>query len=135
MIWLKEMMKKEGEIMEKFLFVVGVMLITALIVSIVFFGLTPMGRTIWHQYRFGGDSITPEQRQEVEDTCRAMIASWEADLQTYKDLKDTDKDGAEVARLSANKTADMYNEYLLMNSYVFGETLPDGIYAVIANIE
>jgi hypothetical protein len=121
--------------MEKFLFVLGVMLITALIAGIVFFGLTPQGRIIWHQYRFSGDRITPEQVKEVEDTCRAMIASWEADLQTYMDLKDTDKDGAEVARLSANRTADMYNEYLLMNTYVFGETLPDGIYAVIESIE
>ena len=57
-----------------------------------------------------------------------MIAAWEVDVQSYKD-------GNEEAKASANATAKLYNEYMQKNAYLFGETLPEGIYAAIEPIE
>ena len=117
--------------MDKFLFFIAIMIITAIAVSLVYFGLTPQGREIWKQYqqKKTDDRITDEQRKEVEDTCRKMIASWEADLYLYKQTKNIE------AKERANRTAAEYNKYILQNGYVFGETLPDGVFAVIDSIE
>ena len=85
------------------------------------------------------DEITDEQRKEVEDTCRAMISSWETDAEQYRRYKNSDtaeyKELAEQSRINANITATSYNDYILLNGYVFGDTLPDGVYAVIEIIE
>ena len=116
--------------MEKFLFVLGIMLITALIVGAVFFGLTPMGRSIWNQYwmQIHGDSPTVEQIKEVEDTCRKMIESWEADAEIFR------LNGDVEAKMRANQTAEAYNEYIAKNSYVWNGNMPKDIYAAIEPI-
>lgn len=129
--------------MQKFLFVLSVVLITALILAVIFFGLTPMGRTIWNTYRLEmhkiDDRTTYEQKKTVEDTCRSMIASWNADVLTYKQYKDSDskeqQGWAEQAKMRANKTAATYNEYMLKNGFVFNGNIPSDIYAVIGYIE
>lgn len=120
----------------------GIILAVILIIGVIFFGLTPTGRSIWNQYRFTmhkTDEITYEQRKEVEDTCRAMISSWNFDVLTYKQYKDADtaeKQGwAEQAKMRANKTAASYNEYVLKNSFVWAGNVPADIYAVIDYIE
>ena len=74
------------------------------------------------------DRITDEQRKAVEEECRSLITSWETYAQAYRE-------GDTEAKESANKTAAAYNEFLQKNSYVFGETLPEGIYAAIEPIE
>lgn len=60
--------------------------------------------------------------KSVEDTCRAMIASYQSDALTYNQYKnspDTEKQNwAEQARMRANRTATTYNEYMRKNSYV-----------------
>lgn len=119
----------------------GIIVLVTVILLFVFFRFTPQGQEIWNQYRKSGktDEITDEQRKEVEDTCRAMISSWETDAEQYRRYKDSDtaeyKELAEQSRINANITATTYNEYLLLNGYVFGDKLPDGVYAVIDVIE
>ncbi|MBP5782048.1 MAG: hypothetical protein J6W04_00755 [Bacteroidales bacterium] len=120
-----------------------VILIFALMVGLsVFFGLSPKGMEIWremHGMPAHPDVITDETRKATEDYCRALIASWEEDAEVYRQYKDSEDDEgrekAEQAKLSANKTAERYNEYMLMNAYVWGEHLPDGIYAMIEAID
>lgn len=115
--------------MEKFLFIIGVMLITALIAGAVFFGLTPTGRSIWNQYHTKHiDAVTAEQIKEVEDNCRAMIADWEADAEAYR------QNGDNEAKEKANKTAEAYNEYIAKFSYVWDGNMPKDIYAAIEPI-
>ena len=78
------------------------------------------------------DRTNYETLKKVEDTCRAMIASYEADKLTYEQYKNsTDKEkteGAEQARMRANKTATSYNNYILKNNYVWSDNVPKDIY-------
>ncbi|MBQ6503219.1 MAG: hypothetical protein IJI57_04830 [Flexilinea sp.] len=128
--------------MEKFLSILGIMLITALFAGLIFFGCTPQGREIWNQYQYSmhkTDEITYEQRKTVEDSCRAMISSWNFDILTYQQYKDADtaekRSWSEQAKMRANRTAATYNEYILKNSYVWAGNIPADIYAAIDYIE
>lgn len=77
------------------------------------------------------DRTNYETRKKVEDTARASIASYKADKATYemyKDSKSEEKQSwAEQAKMRANKTASVYNEYMLKNSYVFEGNIPKDI--------
>ena len=125
--------------MERFLFVIGIMLITMLIVGVLYFGLTPTGRSVWNQYRTTmhkvDDRITDEQRMQVENMCYSMMTYWDLDALAYTQYKDIDPERAEVAKSSANRMADRYNEYIFKNGYVFQGNMPNDIYAVSARIE
>lgn len=70
-------------------------------------------------------------RKQVEDTARASIASYKADKSTYemyRESEDKEKQSwAEQAKMRANKTANIYNEYMLKNSYVFEGNIPADI--------
>jgi len=77
--------------------------------------------------------------KEVEDTCRAMIASYTADklrYETYAASDSEEKQGwAEQAKIRANTTAVKYNEYYLKNSFVWKDNIPDDIAAELPYIE
>ena len=77
------------------------------------------------------DKTNYDTRKQVEDTCRAMIASYTSDKLTYEQYKDSDSEEkqswAEQARMRANKTAASYNEYVLKNSYVWEDNIPSDI--------
>ena len=77
------------------------------------------------------DNTSYENRKKVEDTCRAMIASYESDKLTYEQYKDSDNEEkrswAEQAKMRANKTAASYNNYILENSYVWSDNVPTDI--------
>ena len=77
------------------------------------------------------DKTTYETRKKVEDTARASIASYKTDKATYemyKDSEDKEKQSwAEQAKTRANKTANVYNEYIRKNSYVFENNIPSDI--------
>lgn len=97
--------------------------------------LTPSGRATWNLW-FGvvqkaDDATSYETRKKVEDTCRAMVSSYEGDRLTweqYRDSEDREKQGwAEQAKMRANKTAATYNNYILENSYVWSGNVPDDI--------
>lgn len=77
------------------------------------------------------DATSYEKKKKVEDTCRAMIASYESDQLTYEQYKDSDNEEkqswAEQAKMRANKTASTYNNYILENSFVWAGNVPKDI--------
>ena len=103
--------------------------------ALIFFGLTPMGRAAWNtwftQVQKADDSTRYETMKKVEDTCRSMIASYESDKLTYEQYKDSDNEEkqswAEQAKMRANKTASSYNNYVLENSLVWEDNIPNDI--------
>ena len=114
---------------------IGIIIATVLMVGILWFGCTPAGRTTWnnwwHDVQKADDNTSYETRKKVEDTCRAMIASYEADKLTYEQYKDSDDEEkqswAEQAKMRANKTASNYNNYIRTNSYVWKDNVPSDI--------
>lgn len=77
-------------------------------------------------------------RKKVEDTCRSMMASYKADVLTWKQYKDADgeqRGWADQAKMRANKTAASYNEFVLKNSYVWEGNVPADIDYQLAYIE
>lgn len=77
------------------------------------------------------DATNYETIKKVEDTCRAMIASYEADKLTYEQYNGSanqeQQSWADQARMRANKTAVTYNEYILKNSFVWDGNVPSDI--------
>lgn len=105
-----------------------------LIGAIIFFGFTPGGRSVWNNYTHSlekADENQYETKKQVEDTARAMIASYKSDVATYEQYKDSDNEEkqswAEQAKMRANRTANSYNEYILKNSYVWEDNIPSDI--------
>lgn len=104
-------------------------------VLIFFFVANPLGVMSWNSW-FGlvqkaDDATNYETLKQVEDTCRSMIASYEADSLTYEQYKDSEDDEqrswAEQAKMRANRTASTYNNYILENSYVWSGNVPNDI--------
>lgn len=113
---------------------------TGLIVTILAFLIvaaiaTPAGRYIYRQREYAiqkaDDAANYATRKEVEDSCRAMIASYESDKLTYEEYKDSEsaekRSWAEQAKMRANKTAATYNNYVLKNSFVWSGNVPADI--------
>ncbi len=79
------------------------------------------------------DATRYETLKKVEDSCRAMMASYEADKLTWEQYKDSDSEEkrgwADQAMMRANRTAATYNEYVLKNSYVWEGNIPHDIRA------
>lgn len=103
--------------------------------AIIYFAAVPSGRAAWnnwfHIVRKADDVTNYATKKKVEDTCRAMQASYASDKLTYEQYKDSDnsekQSWAEQAKMRANKTAASYNEYILKNSYVWKDNIPDDI--------
>lgn len=112
-----------------------IVLTFAIIIAGFLSGCTPMGRASWNTYwgavQKADDATNYHTKKEVEDTCRSMVASYEADRLTYEQYKDSDdeeKQGwAEQAKMRANKTAATYNNFILENSYVWSGNVPNDI--------
>lgn len=120
--------------MRKTLTFLGAALLVVLIcVGAVFIG---WGNT-WFSNQVGyvnqkiDDATNYETRKEVEDSCRAMIASYEADKLTWEQYKDSEsseqRSWADQAKMRANRTAATHNNYILKNSYVWSGNIPDDI--------
>lgn len=101
----------------------------------LFFAANLLGVMAWNSW-FGlvqkTDDVTNyDTLKKVEDTCRSMIASYEADKLTYEQYKDSDNEEkqswAEQAKMRANKTASSYNNFILENSYVWADNVPEDI--------
>ena len=97
---------------------------------IVLFSLnscTPVGVAVWNMYDYAlhktDDATNYHTIKKVEDSCRAMIASYEADKLTYEQYKESEdeekRSWAEQAKMRANETASTYNNYILENSFVW----------------
>lgn len=125
-----------------------VTIIAAVILALVigfgaWVGCTHAGRAAWNLW-FGSvqkvdDATNYNTRKKVEDTCRSMISSYEADRLTYEQYKDSEneeKQGwAEQAKMRANKTAATYNNFILENSYVWSGNVPDDIRQELSYLE
>lgn len=112
------------------------LIIIGLIVFGVYVSFFPGGRALINSYdnmmKKVDDRTTYETRKQVEDKARASIASYKSDKTTYEMYRDSDntekQSWAEQAKMRANKTANVYNEYMLKNSYVFDGNIPSDIY-------
>lgn len=102
---------------------------------VLFFAVNPLGVMSWNSW-FGlvqkaDDATNYETLKQVEDTCRSMIASYEADRLTYEQYKNSEDDEqqswAEQAKTRANRTASTYNNYILENSYLWSGNVPNDI--------
>lgn len=121
--------------MKKATAVLLALFLVALIGTSIFFSSTPAGKAMWNNWFFAvqkaDDRTNYETCKEVEDSCRAMIASYTSDKLTYEQYKDSDNEEkqswAEQARMRANKTAASYNEYVLKNSFVWEGNVPSDI--------
>jgi ABC-type multidrug transport system fused ATPase/permease subunit len=113
-----------------------VIIIVLFIILPLYFGATPAGKTMWnnwfHAVQKADDNTNYKTLKEVENTCRAMISSYKTDKSTYeqyKDNKNSEKQGwGEQAKMRANKTANIYNEYILKNSYIWKHNVPPDIF-------
>lgn len=128
--------------MRKVLSIVGAVVVAALIcVFLIFLGWgdTWLGNQVEYVDRKIDDATNYETRKTVEDSCRAMIASYEADKLTYEQYKDSENDEqrswADQAKMRANRTAANYNNYILKNSYVWSGNIPEDILAELPIIE
>lgn len=121
----------------------GVALAIILVLAILFFAVTPVGRGVWntwfHAVQKADDVTNYETKKQVEDSCRAMISSYTSDGLTYEQYKDSDNEEkqswAEQAKMRANKTATSYNEYVLKNAYVWNGNIPADIRMNLPYIE
>lgn len=117
-------------------FLAGFMALILLIVLIVggtlggWFG-TWFGNTVEYIDQKIDDATSYDTRKKVEDACRAMQSSYEADRLTYEQYKTSDSEEkqswAEQAKMRANKTAATYNNYILENSFVWSGNVPGDI--------
>ena len=118
-------------------------ILIALVLMAAFFCITPVGVALRNSYGFAvqkvDDATRYETRKKVEDTCRAMIANYEADCISYEQYKqsdDAEKQGwAEQAKMRANRTAASYNEYYLKNSFVWSGAVPSDIRGSLPYLE
>lgn len=109
---------------------------------IIFFN-TPAGRGAINAYRHEvqkvDDATNYATKKEVEDSCRAMISSYESDKLIYEQYKNSDNEEkqswAEQAKMRANKTASTYNNYILKNNYVWQGNIPSDILQELEVIE
>ena len=117
-------------------------LATIIISTTIFFAATPTGRAIWNDWMFALNKVdehTYENQREVENTCRAMIATYNIDKNIYLQYKDsTDSEQASWAnnaKIRANSTASIYNNYIIQNSFVWQDNVPSDIFMTLAYIE
>lgn len=124
--------------MKAFVWVLIVIIVLALI-----FVTGPAIRALRNNYEYRLhkiDEATDYQTlKNVEDSCRAMIASYEADkliFEQYKDSENEEKQSwGEQAKIRANRTAATYNEYMRKNSYVWQDNIPSDIDEKLEYIE
>lgn len=121
--------------MSKTACVLVALLVVLLLGVTIFFNATPAGVALWnswfHAVQKADDATNYETLKQVEDTCRAMISSYESDRLTYEQYKDSDSEEeqgwAAQAKMRANKTATSYNNYILKNSYIWEDNIPADI--------
>lgn len=112
------------------------MCIAALVALILHFFVLPAvlpeytawKNTVDHAIQKADDATNYDTLKKVEDTCRAMQASYQADKLTWQQYRESDSEEkrswAEQALLRANRTAATYNTYILENSYVWADNVP-----------
>lgn len=115
--------------------------VAILVIALLIAGIT--GTYFTNHYFFAvqkvDDATNYETIKKVEDSCRAMIASYTSDkmrYETYAASDSEEKQGwAEQAKIRANSTAAKYNEYYLKNSFIWKDNIPDDIATELPYIE
>lgn len=128
--------------MKKFLIAIGVIVLVILLsVVSVFLGWFNTWKTNKIEYvdQKIEDATSYETRKTVEDSCRAMVASYEADKLTWEQYNGSEnseqQSWADQAKMRANRTASNYNNYILKNSYVWDGNIPSDILEELPVIE
>jgi len=96
---------------------------------------TPAGVVLVNSYNSNmqrADDLTNYKTQkEVEDSCRALMVSYQNDRLIWEQYKDSEKPEevtwANSAKMRANRAAVTYNEYFLKNRYVFRDNIPEDL--------
>lgn len=110
-------------------------IIGLLIVVLLMNGFGFINEKVNYTYQKAIDNVSYERLKKVEDTARAMIATYKSDKLTYEAYKNTDVELATQAKIRANKTAVTYNEYILKNSFQWQGNIPNDIYNQLEIIE
>lgn len=118
-------------------------LVIAFLIGVLFAIWNPIGRGIWNANQYAvqkvDDATRYSTRKQVEDTCRAMIASYTSDKLRYEQYASGNsaeqRAWGEQAKMRANQTASTYNNYILKNSYVFKGNIPSDIKAELEYIQ
>ena len=109
--------------------------IIAVIVIIVLIVLSVSGvifrNKIDYAVQKADDSTNYDTIKQVEDTARAMIVQYTADKLTFETYNGSDsaekQSWADQAKIRANTTAAQFNEYILKNSFVFKDNIPEDL--------
>lgn len=118
--------------------------IVIVVVVLVFaFCLNPSVRSFVNQLLFdvqkADDATSYSARRQVEDTARAMISSYQSDVLMYNQYKDSvnpeEQSWAAQAKMRANRTASTYNNYILGNSFVWKDNIPNDIERQLETID
>jgi len=127
--------------MRKMLTTIGAVVLTVLIcfcAIIIGWGDTWFTNQVDYINQKIDDATSYETRKEVEDSCRAMVSSYEADKLTWEQYKGSDsseqRSWADQAKMRVNRTAANYNNYILKNSYVWSGNIPDDIFSELEPI-
>lgn len=109
--------------------------VLTVVLLVLAFAAGPAIRAFRNRYDYAvqkaDDATNYRTLKEVEDTCRAMMASYEADKLTFEQYDGSDsaekQSWADQARMRANRTAASYNEYIRKNSFVWADAVPADI--------
>ena len=109
--------------------------VLTVVLLVLVFAAGPAIRALRNRYDYAvqkaDDATNYRTLKEVEDTCRAMIASYQADKLTFEQYDGSDsgekQSWADQARMRANRTAANYNEYILRNSFIWSDAVPADI--------
>ena len=90
-----------------------VFLCICIISGVIFLPLHYLNNKVDYANKKIDEATLYDTLKQVEDTCRAMIASYQSDFliwTQYKDSTNEEKQGwAEMAKMRANRTATTYN--------------------------
>lgn len=117
--------------------------VVAIVLVAVILALGVGGVILRNMYDFqlkkADETTNYDTKKQVEDYARSLIAQYTADKQryeTYKDSTSTEQQSwAQEAKIRANTTAALYNEYYLKNSFVFKDNIPEDIKKELPYIE
>lgn len=129
--------------MSKVKLVVLVIICVLVVLIPVYFFATPAGKARWNNWFYSvqkaDDNTNYQTMMKVEFTCRGMITSYTSDKVRYEQFKNAKSEDlreiAEQAKMRANATASAYNNYVLKNSYVWGDNVPSDIKTELQYIE
>lgn len=121
-----------------------IILTTFVVLSLFFIFLfaTPLGKSIYNKYDYTMNKVdeqTYKKQKEVEDTCRSLISSYNSDKMIYEQYKDSsiqeEISWSNSAKIRANQTASTYNNYILKNSFVWQNNIPNDIFMELQYIQ